>query len=179
MDYISQAIALSKEIEQKQAELRLLLQKISEQSAKPLPMPVESEPIVTEPIVAEPGKHEPQSEAFIVESVVTDDAQLAVSSAADVPDAPASPVVETAPVAAVRPIGDIRKAFTINDRFRFRRELFAGDNSALTAAIEHLATLDTLAEADAYLSTMPWDHDNEAVSEFMEIVSTHFNGYRR
>ena len=179
MDYISQAIALSKEIEQKQAELRLLLQKISEQSAQPLPKPVESEPIVTAPLAIEPGKHEPQSEAFIVESVVTDDAQLAVSSAADVPDAPASPVVETAPVAAVRPIGDIRKAFTINDRFRFRRELFAGDHSALTAAIEHLATLDTLAEADAYLSTMPWDHDNEAVSEFMEIVSTHFNGYRR
>lgn len=70
---------------------------------------------------------------------------------------------------------DLRKAFTINDRFRFRRELFAGDDSALIAVIEQLSKFDTLAEADAYLSTMPWDHDSEAIEEFMTIIANHFN----
>lgn len=91
------------------------------------------------------------------------------------------PIAEPAPifiqesVVAPRQRPDIRKAFTINDRFRFRRELFAGDDNALRAVIDHLATLDTLAEADAYLSTMMWDHDSEAIGEFMTIVSNHFN----
>ena len=175
MDYISQAIALSKEIEQKQAELRLLLQKISEQSAQPLPKPVESEPIVTEPLVAEPGKHEPQSEAFIVESVVTDDAQLAVSSAADVPDAPASPVVETAPVAAVRPIGDIRKAFTINDRFRFRRELFENSEKLFADALNTIDAMRSFAEAEDYFfNTLEWDKESEEVAEFMSKLKAYF-----
>jgi len=79
---------------------------------------------------------------------------------------------------AVKPRGDIRKAFTINDRFRFKRELFAGDDKALSAVIEHLATLDSLEQADAYLSTMPWDNECEAFNEFMTIISNHFNGFR-
>lgn len=77
-----------------------------------------------------------------------------------------------------KPVSDIRKAFTINDRFRFRRELFAGDDSAFMAVLDNLAKCSTLAEADDYLAGMPWDRDSDIIAEFMAVVANHFNGYR-
>ena len=77
-----------------------------------------------------------------------------------------------------KPVSDIRKAFTINDRFRFRRELFAGDDSAFMAVLDNLAKCSTMAEADDYLAGMPWDRDSDIIAEFMAVVTNHFNGYR-
>ncbi len=77
-----------------------------------------------------------------------------------------------------KPVSDIRKAFTINDRFRFRRELFAGDDTAFMAVLDNLAKCSTLAEADDYLAGMPWDRDSDIIAEFMAVVANHFNGYR-
>ncbi|MDE6369809.1 MAG: hypothetical protein K2K94_11310, partial [Muribaculaceae bacterium] len=74
--------------------------------------------------------------------------------------------------------GDLRKAFTINDRCRFRRELFGGNDKAMMDVIARLSEAQTFADAQAYLDTLAWDADNEAVGEFKEIVSTFFNGYR-
>lgn len=146
MELIDRAMALCAEIEEKQAELRAILQHLCEKT--------EAE-----------------------EQTVEDSALEEVCDEIKEPEA--SDVTE--PEVIVRPAkprADIHKAFTINDRFRFRRELFAGDDNALSVVIDHLATLDTLAEADSYLSTMPWDSESEALSEFMAIVANHFNGFR-
>ncbi|MDE5553603.1 MAG: hypothetical protein K2J10_00275 [Muribaculaceae bacterium] len=87
-----------------------------------------------------------------------------------------SDISQPTPIATVS--GDLRKAFTINDRFRFRRELFGGDDKAMMDVIAHLSDAQTFADAQAYLDTLAWDADNEAVAEFKDIVSTFFNGYR-
>lgn len=72
---------------------------------------------------------------------------------------------------------DLWKSLTINDRFRFRRELFAGDDAAMSEAINRISEMGTLSEADDYLSSMPWESDSEAVSEFMTILSNHFSRF--
>lgn len=153
-------MSLCAEIEVKQAELRAILQQICD-NAELVERAVSIEPVeqshVVEEICAEVHEPEMVEQVEVVET--------------DVKEQPK-------PSVAVKPRGDIHKAFTINDRFRFRRELFAGDDNALSAVIDHLASLETLAEADSYLSTMPWDSDCEALSEFMTIVANHFNGYR-
>ncbi len=81
------------------------------------------------------------------------------------------------PVVVSRPRPDLWKSLTINDRFRFRRELFAGDDAAMAEAINRLSEMDSLSEADAYLSAMPWESDSEAVGEFMTLLSNHFSRF--
>ena len=70
---------------------------------------------------------------------------------------------------------DIRKAFSVNDRFRFQRELFAGSASAMNTAIEHIEVMNSYGNAELYFySQLHWDRDNEDVKDFMAIVRNHF-----
>ncbi len=70
---------------------------------------------------------------------------------------------------------DIRKAFSVNDRFRFQRELFAGSASAMNTAIEHIEMMSSYGNAELYFfSQLHWDRDNEVVQDFMNIVRNHF-----
>ena len=70
---------------------------------------------------------------------------------------------------------DIRKAFSINDRFRFQRELFAGSANAMNTAIEHIEAMTSYGNAELYFfSQLNWDRDNEVVQDFMSIVRNHF-----
>lgn len=70
---------------------------------------------------------------------------------------------------------DIRKAFSLNDRFRFQRELFAGSANAMDTAIEHIEMMRSYGNAELYFfSQLHWDRDNQDVKDFMEIVRNHF-----
>ena len=70
---------------------------------------------------------------------------------------------------------DIRKAISVNDRFRFQRELFAGSASAMNTAIEHIEMMRSYGNAELYFfSQLHWDRDNEDVKDFMAIVRNHF-----
>ena len=70
---------------------------------------------------------------------------------------------------------DIRKAFSLNDRFRFQRELFAGSANAMNTAIEHIEMMRSYGNAELYFfSQLHWDRDNEVVKDFMAIVRNHY-----
>ncbi|MBR5684880.1 MAG: hypothetical protein IKX18_01845 [Muribaculaceae bacterium] len=70
---------------------------------------------------------------------------------------------------------DIRKAISLNDRFRFQRELFAGSASAMNTAIEHIEMMNSYGNAELYFfSQLHWDRENEVVQDFMNIVRNHF-----
>ena len=70
---------------------------------------------------------------------------------------------------------DIRKAFSLNDRFRFQRELFAGSARAMNTAIEQIEMMNSYGNAELYFfSQLNWDRENEAVQDFMAIVRNHF-----
>ena len=70
---------------------------------------------------------------------------------------------------------EIRKAFSLNDRFRFQRELFAGSADALNTALEHIEAMRTYGNAELYFySQLHWDRENEVVQDFMNIVRNHF-----
>lgn len=162
MDLINKALALCAEIESKQSELRKLI-----------------EIIASEQSVASSAGDQSVGENDIGTEDMPEDVTDATRSmnAVDSGDQ-----VETGQVSAEVPQSglrrDIRRAFTINDRFRFRRELFAGDDSAFSAVLDKLSSFDTLAEADAYLASMPWEHDSDVIGEFMTIVANHFNGFK-
>ncbi len=70
---------------------------------------------------------------------------------------------------------DIYKAFTLNDKFRFRRELFRDSQQEFDEALDVIAQMCTIDEAEEYVyDDLCWDPENDAVKEFMEVVARHF-----
>lgn len=72
-------------------------------------------------------------------------------------------------------LADFRKAFNLNDRFRFRRELFGGDENKMNQAIEAINTIETLNDALAYLElNFNWNREDEPVKEFITLLEKRY-----
>lgn len=70
---------------------------------------------------------------------------------------------------------DLRKAFTLNDKFRFRRELFCNNDPLFISTLDTLQQMSTLEEALEYLrDTMGWDLEDEEVADFVAIITNHY-----
>ena len=70
---------------------------------------------------------------------------------------------------------DLRKAFTLNDRFRFCRELFDRDEARMND------TLSALNEAHSYSGSLDllrarvqWDFDGETATDFLKFIERRF-----
>ena len=69
-----------------------------------------------------------------------------------------------------------RHELSLNDSFRFTRELFEGDAARLGRMLDALDEVETLEGAiDLFKSEVPLPEENEAVAEFMENLRKHFN----
>lgn len=76
---------------------------------------------------------------------------------------------------AVNESKDIKHAFTINDRFRFKRELFANSEIEMNDTLNLLSAMATIGEAEEYFfEDLEWDKDNDDVKDFMLIIQKHF-----
>ncbi|MCF0218345.1 MAG: hypothetical protein HUK14_01050 [Muribaculaceae bacterium] len=65
--------------------------------------------------------------------------------------------------------------FTLNDRFRFRRELFSNSDSEMADAINTIGSMHSYDEAEEYFFTdLNWDPENPDVADFMEIIHNSF-----
>lgn len=70
---------------------------------------------------------------------------------------------------------NIFKAFTLNDKFRFRRELFRNSQDEFDETLNVIATMSDFDEAEEYFyNDLCWDPDSDDVKEFMAIVRRHF-----
>lgn len=70
---------------------------------------------------------------------------------------------------------DLHNAFSLNDMFRFRRELFGNSAAEMTDAINLVDAMGTYPEAEDYFyNDLGWDKDSEEVAEFMAIIKNHF-----
>ena len=69
---------------------------------------------------------------------------------------------------------DILKAFTLNDKFLFRRELFDGDDREFNDTLNLIAAMNSIEEVEEYLFyDMQWDCNREEVKDFIGIVSSY------
>lgn len=72
-------------------------------------------------------------------------------------------------------LADFRKAFSLNDRFRFRRELFHGDETLMNQVIMDLNQTVSLQEAMDYIKKhLSWDFKEEAVADFMKLLEKRY-----
>ena len=161
-ELINKALALCSEIEERQAQLKEILNSM-----------ISVEPVSDLPDQSDESDDSDRSDESDM-SDMSDKSEPIEAAIAPEPEPAPEPDVIPAP----QPSGDLRKAFTINDRFRFRRELFGGDDKAMLDVIAHLSESQSYGDALAYIDTLGWSADNEAAGEFKEIVSTFFNGYR-
>ncbi|MDE7387662.1 MAG: hypothetical protein K2M97_00255 [Muribaculaceae bacterium] len=96
-----------------------------------------------------------------------------VATAPEVPAAVAEPAPAEADT-AVEPVGavrDLRSAFTLNDRYRFRRELFGNSEGEMADTLELLGAMSSMEEAEEYLlSDLGWDGSNDDVAEFLNVI---------
>ena len=98
----------------------------------------------------------------------------------------AEPVVETVvkeeePKSAV--LGEslklsagLRHAISLNDSFRFSRELFGGDTDLMNRVIEQISVMSSYKTAVAFLSSkVELNEEKEAVNDFLELLKKFFN----
>ncbi|MCM1518404.1 MAG: hypothetical protein NC117_07170 [Pseudoflavonifractor sp.] len=70
----------------------------------------------------------------------------------------------------------LRRSFTINDKFRFRRELFGNSETEFADTLNLVSAMGSLSEAEDYFyGDLEWDADNEEVKDFMDVISRYFN----
>lgn len=72
-------------------------------------------------------------------------------------------------------VKDLKKALNLNDRIRYRKELFGGDNELMTKTIDRLDVCLSLNEALEYVSQFGWPDDNEAVVDFLSLLERRFS----
>ena len=69
-----------------------------------------------------------------------------------------------------------KPAFCVNDRFRFKRELFNNSDSEFDRTMDIVATMENYEEAEQYFfGELGWNSEDESVVDFMAIISSYFD----
>lgn len=71
---------------------------------------------------------------------------------------------------------DLRHAISLNDSFRFAREIFGGNTTRMNEIIHQLGDAPSLDKAlELFSSTVNPDEENEAVIDFVELLKKYFS----
>ncbi len=152
----------------------------------------EGEAIVAEekPVViaaaAETAAEEAAAEAAAEEEAEEEEEEEEEEGKKEEPAIVEEPVVETVvkeeePKSAV--LGEslklsagLRHAISLNDSFRFSRELFGGDTDLMNRVIEQISVMSSYKTAVAFLSSkVELNEEKEAVNDFLELLKKFFN----
>lgn len=121
-----------------------------------------------------PAIEAPATEEPLVEAPV----EVVVVESVPQPAPAVKPLADTLKVdelLARKESADLRRAFTLNDKFRFRRTLFEGSDARFVEVLDALEAMKSIAEAETYLSGII-DVESEDGADFMNIVNAHFGG---
>ena len=147
----------------------------------------EPEPEIEPEIEAEPEieeEPEPELEEELEEEIEAEpEPELEVEIEAEPEPEIIKNVDETAPDAIItldeafirNKAKDLKSAFSLNDTFRFRRELFGNSAADMNDAIDLVNAMNSYEEAEDYfINDLGWDAESDEVGEFMEIIRNHF-----
>ena len=110
----------------------------------------------------------------IVTRVIREEEQSVASAAEPM----LSPVALSSPILAecIKPSKDLRHAISLNDSFRFTRELFGGDALRMNEIVRLLGEAPDLDKAIAiFNSEVQSNEENEAVADFIELLKKYFS----
>lgn len=158
----------------------------------------EDSPVIIQSLESVVVKEDEEGEAIVAEEKPVVIAAAAETAAAaeeeeeeeegkkEEPAIVAEPVVETVvkeeePKSAV--LGEslklsagLRHAISLNDSFRFSRELFGGNTDLMNRVIEQISVMSSYKTAVAFLSSkVELNEEKEAVNDFLELLKKYFN----
>ena len=158
----------------------------------------EDSPVIIQSLESVVVKEDEEGEAIVAEEkpvVIAAAAETAAAAAAEEeeeegkkeePAIVEEPVVETVvkeeePKSAV--LGEslklsagLRHAISLNDSFRFSRELFGGNTDLMNRVIEQISVMSSYKTAVAFLSSkVELNEEKEAVNDFLELLKKYFN----
>lgn len=87
-------------------------------------------------------------------------------------------VSSSSPILAerIKTVTDLRRSISLNDSFRFAREIFGGNTARMNEVIRQLGEAPSLDKAmELFFSTVNPDEGNEAVADFMELLKKYFS----
>lgn len=172
-------VALDRPSPEALAGARELYQRIGINLAKlePDAAPSQSEATAVKDDEAEGAEETPLQEPSPSEmgtgQVVYDDAQASeVARKESVPAAAAPRQAAPARLTA----DDLRRNLTLNDKFRFRRELFNGSDIEMNDTLQLIASMGSEEEAREYLiDDLQFDPESPTVKDFLDVIVAPFN----
>ncbi|TGY32390.1 hypothetical protein [Bacteroides caecimuris] len=114
---------------------------------------------------------------------------IAAEEAAAEEEEEEEPVIEEAPLIikkeepknavlgeSIKLAAGLRHSISLNDSFRFSRELFKGDTDLMNRVIEQISVMGSYKTAVAFLSSkVEIDEEKDAVVDFLELLKKYFN----
>ena len=135
---------------------------------------------IPEPAAApEPVKPTPVEEPVVVEITKPVEVVSPKPESTPKPESEPSAIISSAsPILAerIKPATDLRHAISLNDSFRFAREIFGGDTARMNEVIRQLGAAPSLEKAlELFSSTVNPDEENETVVDFIELLKKYFS----
>lgn len=150
----------------------------AEPEAPAEPQPQEEEPLYPWEQLSDEERSAAQDDRLVDYDDETDDydeTDYEDTPAADLPADESSAPVTLEEALQRQQAKELRKALSLNDRFRFRRELFGNSDIRMNETLALIDAMHSYDEAEDYiLNDLNWDLDNPEVAEFMKIVQKHF-----
>lgn len=118
--------------------------------------------------------------SVVVETVTTETQITTVADSIETSESLADKLAKNADdtlAAAInnKKIADLKSAITLGDRFRFQRELFAGNGEKMNKAISDFNSFETMEDAQIYIDkNFDWALDNDTVSDFIQLLQRRY-----
>lgn len=162
---------LKRSIASMQGRLDELSQEIGSVVVSDVPSSIIEETVVEETIVEEKEivVSEEQSPVVIQspQPVISEEAPVVIKK-----EEPKSSVLGE----SIKLAAGLRHSISLNDSFRFSRELFKGDTDLMNRVIEQISVMGSYKTAVAFLSSkVEIDEEKEAVVDFLELLKKYFN----
>ena len=172
-------VVAKRNIQQMRARLDALQKLLDETPVEVVAIP-EVPVVIPEPAAApEPVKPTPVEEPVVVEITKPVEIVSPKPESTPKPESESSAIISSAsPILAerIKPATDLRHAISLNDSFRFAREIFGGDTARMNEVIRQLGAAPSLEKAlELFSSTVNPDEENETVVDFIELLKKYFS----
>ena len=124
-----------------------------------------------EPVIVPEAPEMPESEQLELPEVTVEPAQSAEVSMKIETNTASTPILAE----RIKTSGDLRRSISLNDSFRFSRELFGGSMEQMNHVLQQIGEMHSLDAALVFLSSkIKVEEENEAKADLVELLKKYF-----
>ena len=124
-----------------------------------------------EPVIVPEAPEMPESEQLELPEVTVEPAQSAEVSMKIETNTASTPILAE----RIKTAGDLRRSISLNDSFRFSRELFGGSMEQMNHVLQQIGEMHSLDAALVFLSSkIKVEEENEAKVDLVELLKKYF-----